>query len=200
MLVRRNVDGTLTRLTPEGFNARSRVHEYGGAAVLISGDLIVVSDFVTGRLNRVVAPEQLEPLTPEKAWRYADAIHDAAHNRLIAVREDHEEATVASHGEWNNDLVAIDLATGARLVARRGLGLLRRAATVARRLDARLARVAPPEHALGRHRAASRARGRRRLPRAVAHRRRQPHATGSASPRWSPERHRSTSSPSPRAG
>jgi dipeptidyl aminopeptidase/acylaminoacyl peptidase len=112
VLVRRETDGTLTRMTPQGFNARSRVHEYGGAATLISGDLVVVSDFVTGRLNRVVAPERLEPLTPEKAWRYADAIHDAAHNRLIAVREDHEDAMVASHGEWNNDLVAIDLATG----------------------------------------------------------------------------------------
>ena len=112
VLVRRELDGTLTRLTPPGFNARSRVHEYGGAATLISGDLVIVSDFVTGRLNRVVTPEQLQPLTPEKAWRYADAIHDAARNRLLAVREDHEDATVASHGEWNNDLVAIDLATG----------------------------------------------------------------------------------------
>jgi dipeptidyl aminopeptidase/acylaminoacyl peptidase len=113
VLVRRDVDGTLTRLTPPGFNARSRVHEYGGAAALISGDLIVVSDFVTGRLNRVVAPEELVPLTPEKAWRYSDVIHDGERNRLIAVREDHEEAMVASHGEWNNDLVAIDLETGA---------------------------------------------------------------------------------------
>ncbi|HEY8238991.1 MAG TPA: prolyl oligopeptidase family serine peptidase [Candidatus Limnocylindrales bacterium] len=113
VLVRRDVDGTLTRLTPPGFNARSRVHEYGGAAALISGDLIVVSDFVTGRLNRVVAPEELVPLTPEKAWRYSDVIHDVERNRLIAVREDHEEAMVASHGEWNNDLVAIDLETGA---------------------------------------------------------------------------------------
>jgi dipeptidyl aminopeptidase/acylaminoacyl peptidase len=112
VLVRREVDGTLVRLTPPDFNARSRVHEYGGAAAMISGDLIVVSDFVTGRLNRVVAPEQLEPLTPERGWRYSDVIHDGARNRLIAIREDHEEATVASHGEWNNDLVAIDLATG----------------------------------------------------------------------------------------
>jgi dipeptidyl aminopeptidase/acylaminoacyl peptidase len=113
VLVRRELDGSLTRMTPEGFNARSRVHEYGGAAYMVSGDLIVVSDFVTGRLNRVIAPGQMEPLTPEKAWRYSDVIHDAAHNRLIAVREDHEESTVASHGEWNNDLVTIDLATGA---------------------------------------------------------------------------------------
>jgi dipeptidyl aminopeptidase/acylaminoacyl peptidase len=112
VLIRREADGTHIRLTPEGFNARSRVHEYGGAATLVSGDLIVVSDFVTGRLHRVVAPEQLEVLTPERAWRYADAVHDAARNRLICVREDHEEATVATHGEWNNDLVAIDLTTG----------------------------------------------------------------------------------------
>jgi dipeptidyl aminopeptidase/acylaminoacyl peptidase len=113
VLVRREQDGTQIRLTPQGFNARCRVHEYGGGATLITADLVIVSDFVTGRLNRVVAPERLEPFTPEMQWRYADMVHDAAHNRLIAVREDHEPATVASHGEWNNDIVAIDLATGA---------------------------------------------------------------------------------------
>jgi dipeptidyl aminopeptidase/acylaminoacyl peptidase len=112
VLIRREADGTLTRMTPEGFNARSRVHEYGGAASLISGDLVVVSDFVTGRLHRVVRPGELVPLTPERDWRYADAIHDPARNRLIAVREDHEPDTVARHGEWNNALVAIDLETG----------------------------------------------------------------------------------------
>src|SRR6266545_5426923 len=51
VLVRRETDGTLTRMTPEGFNARSRVHEYGGTSALVSGDLVVVSDFATGRLN-----------------------------------------------------------------------------------------------------------------------------------------------------
>src|SRR4029079_18463846 len=83
-----------------------------GAAYLVSGDLVLVSDFATGRLNRVVSPGQLEPLTPEKQWRFADAIHDSARNRLIAVREDHEPDVVAEHGEWNNDLVAIDLSSG----------------------------------------------------------------------------------------
>jgi dipeptidyl aminopeptidase/acylaminoacyl peptidase len=111
-LVRRELDGTTVRLTPEGFNARSRVHEYGGAAVLISGDLVVVSDFTTGRLHRVTAPGALSPITPERAWRFADAIHDPARNRLIAIREDHDPETVERHGEWFNDLVAIDLGTG----------------------------------------------------------------------------------------
>ena len=112
VLVRRELDGSMTRLTPEGYNARSRAHEYGGGAVLISGDLVVVCDFVSGRLHRVVRPGEIVPITPERAWRYADMIHDPARNRLIAVREDHEPAFVAKHGEWGNDLVAIDLDSG----------------------------------------------------------------------------------------
>ncbi|MBI2777890.1 MAG: S9 family peptidase [Chloroflexi bacterium] len=111
-LVRRDPDGTITRLTPPGFNARSRVHEYGGAATLVSGELIVVSDFVTGRLHRVIAPEVLEPLTPERDWRFADLEHDEPRGRLYAIRESHEADVVAEHGEWVNDLVSIDLATG----------------------------------------------------------------------------------------
>jgi dipeptidyl aminopeptidase/acylaminoacyl peptidase len=111
-LVRREGDGTTTRLTPEGFNARTRVHEYGGGAVLIAGELIVVSDFTTGRLNRVVAPGSVAPITPERAWRFADLVLDEARGRLIGVREDHTPDVVERHGEWVNELVAIDLATG----------------------------------------------------------------------------------------
>ena len=120
VLVRRDPDGSTTRLTPEGFNARTRVHEYGGAATLVSGELIVVSDFATGRLQRVTAPGQLAPLTPERAWRFADFVHDPAQERLIAVREDHEPDVVAEHGEWVNELVTIDLATGAVEVIAKG--------------------------------------------------------------------------------
>jgi dipeptidyl aminopeptidase/acylaminoacyl peptidase len=51
-------------------------------------------------------------LTAEESWRFADMIHDARRNRLIAVREDHTASVVAEHGEWVNELVAIDLANG----------------------------------------------------------------------------------------
>ena len=111
-LIRRDPDGTLTRLTPEGFNVRSRVHEYGGAPYVVDGDLVVVSDFESGRLNRVAAPGELEPLTPDRAWRFADLQVDRARNRLIAVREDHEPATLSRHGEAENAIVAIDLDSG----------------------------------------------------------------------------------------
>jgi dipeptidyl aminopeptidase/acylaminoacyl peptidase len=114
VLVRRELDGSLTRLTPEGFNARCRVHEYGGGAYLIDGDLIVVSEFATGRLHRVTEPGVREPLTPSgRAWRFADLSLDRPRNRLLAIREDHEPDTLARHGEADNAIVAIDLDDGA---------------------------------------------------------------------------------------
>jgi dipeptidyl aminopeptidase/acylaminoacyl peptidase len=120
VLVRRATDGSETRLTPEGFNARTRVHEYGGAAYVVDGDLVIVSDFATGRLNRVEAPGELRPLTPERAWRFADVVVDRARNRLLAIREDHEPETIARHGEAENSLVAIDLDSGAVAVLASG--------------------------------------------------------------------------------
>lgn len=121
VLVRREIDGTLTRLTPEGFNARCRVHEYGGGAILVDGDLVIVSDFTTGRLHRVSAPGVLEPLTPDgRAWRFADIQVDRPRNRLIAVREDHEPDTLARHGQPENAVVAINLDDGALSVLAEG--------------------------------------------------------------------------------
>jgi dipeptidyl aminopeptidase/acylaminoacyl peptidase len=112
-LIRHDGDGTQIRLTPEGFNTRTRVHEYGGAAYVVAGDLVIVSDFTTGRLNRVIAPGELRPLTPERAWRFADLVVDLPRNRLLAIREDHEPETIARHKEAENSLVAIDLDSGA---------------------------------------------------------------------------------------
>jgi dipeptidyl aminopeptidase/acylaminoacyl peptidase len=121
VLVRLETDGSLTRLTPEGFNVRCRVHEYGGGAHLVDGEVIVVSEFATGRLHRVTAPGVLEPLTPDgRAWRFADLSLDRARNRILAIREDHEPATLARHGEAENAVVAIDLADGAVTVLAEG--------------------------------------------------------------------------------
>jgi dipeptidyl aminopeptidase/acylaminoacyl peptidase len=121
VLVRRETDDTLTRLTPEGFNARCRVHEYGGGAILVDGDLVIVSDFATGRLHRVTAPGVLEPLTPEgRAWRFADLCHDRRGNRIIAVREDHDPDSLARNGEAENAIVAINLHDGALSVLAEG--------------------------------------------------------------------------------
>ena len=113
VLVRRDADGRNVRLSPAGFNVRTRVHEYGGGAYAVDDDLVVVSDFLTGRLHRVVEPERLEPITPDgRAWRFADLSIDWPRNRILAVREDHEPATLVRHAEAENAIVAIDLASG----------------------------------------------------------------------------------------
>jgi dipeptidyl aminopeptidase/acylaminoacyl peptidase len=112
VLVRREPDGTIERLTPEGFNARTRVQEYGGGAYAVDDDLVVVSEFTTGRLHRVSSPGVVEPFTPERAWRYADLTIDRARNRVLAVREDHEPDTLKQHGQADNTLVGVDLDTG----------------------------------------------------------------------------------------
>jgi len=40
VVVRRTPDGRTADVTPPGFNARTRVHEYGGGAVLASGGTV----------------------------------------------------------------------------------------------------------------------------------------------------------------
>jgi dipeptidyl aminopeptidase/acylaminoacyl peptidase len=99
-------------MSPVGFNVRNRVQEYGGGAYTVDGQDVIISDFASGRLHRIVGPEVVEPLTPERAWRFADLSIDRPRQRLIAVREDHEPETVDGHGEAQNTIVAVDLGTG----------------------------------------------------------------------------------------
>ncbi len=50
VVVRRDSDGTVTDMTPEGFNARTRVHEYGGGAYLPCGAKVIFGNFADPRL------------------------------------------------------------------------------------------------------------------------------------------------------
>ena len=108
-IVRRTPDGAARDMTPALFNARTRVHEYGGGEFVVSSGAIYFSNFSDQRLYRQM-PDAFEPqpLTPESnaELRYADMIVDASRRRLIAVREDH---TAAGAHEPANTLVAISL-------------------------------------------------------------------------------------------
>src|SRR5690606_36215810 len=88
VIVRRTPDGTVTDLTPAGFNARTRVHEYGGTAYAISRRELFFSNFADQRIYRTpldAGSLPPVPLTPAGAWRYADFIVDEQRARLIAV-------------------------------------------------------------------------------------------------------------------
>jgi dipeptidyl aminopeptidase/acylaminoacyl peptidase len=98
-------------VTPAPFNARTRVHEYGGGAWLVDKGVLYFSNFADGRLYRLEAGgAEPQPLTPEPSgqsggWRFADGIIDGSRNRWIGLREDH-----TAGGEPVNAIVAVDLA------------------------------------------------------------------------------------------
>ncbi len=92
VIVRRAPDGQTTDVTPAPFNARTRVHEYGGAACVVSDGTIYFSNFADQRLYRQPPEAEPQPITPETALRYAAGIVDAKRKRLICVREDHTDA------------------------------------------------------------------------------------------------------------
>jgi dipeptidyl aminopeptidase/acylaminoacyl peptidase len=109
-IVRRTADGATHEITPAPFNARTRVHEYGGGGFWLDGATVFFANFSDQRLYRAVpgqvAPGQSpQPITPEAAWRYADGVADRRRNRLIAVREDHTQVG----SEAVNTIIAIDL-------------------------------------------------------------------------------------------
>jgi dipeptidyl aminopeptidase/acylaminoacyl peptidase len=91
VVVRRRPDGGIGDVTPAGFNARTRVHEYGGGAYLVHDGVVYFTNFADQRVYRQPSDGEPEPITPEGKMRYADFTFDATHRRLICVREDHTQ-------------------------------------------------------------------------------------------------------------
>jgi dipeptidyl aminopeptidase/acylaminoacyl peptidase len=114
--LRPEADATPVDVSPPGLNVRTRVHEYGGGAYLVDGDLVVVSSFADGRLYRISDGRVADALTADVGpgvWRFADLTIDRDRDRILAIREDHGAATLEGRGEPENMLVAIGLADGA---------------------------------------------------------------------------------------
>ncbi len=114
VLVRQTPDGKTTDVTPQGYNVRTTVHEYGGGAFMVRDGIVYFSNFADQRVYRQKVGGQPEPLTPEGPMRYADYSLDAKRNRLLCVREDH---TNDSPDKVVNTVVAIDADNG-------GLGVI----------------------------------------------------------------------------
>ena len=98
-------NGAVKELTPPGFNARTRVHEYGGTPYAIGRDALYFSNFADQRLYAHRHGSEPVALTPA-GYRYADHELDPTGKRLFCVREDH-----TGSGEARNAIVVIDTAT-----------------------------------------------------------------------------------------
>jgi dipeptidyl aminopeptidase/acylaminoacyl peptidase len=107
VVVRYSKNGSFTDLTLSGFNARTRVHEYGGLCYAVLGDVLYFSNYADQRLYRIRPGEQPQAITPAEDYRYADGVVDPDRMVLYCVREDHTGA-----GEAVNTLVMLDLTAG----------------------------------------------------------------------------------------
>lgn len=108
----RHRGGATTDVTPAGFYARSRVHEYGGRCYAVQGDDIVFSNWSDQRLWLTSGGSDPAPVTPEPdppgSVRFADPVFDIDGTHLYCVRERH-----LSPSEIVNDLISIPLRTEA---------------------------------------------------------------------------------------
>jgi dipeptidyl aminopeptidase/acylaminoacyl peptidase len=108
----RDTAGEINRVSPKGFNVRTRVHEYGGKPYVVVGNAVYFSNFADQflyRMDKDSEPNSYQKpraLTPT-GLRYMECIDDTNRDRLICVREDHR-----GEGEAVNKLVAIDKTQG----------------------------------------------------------------------------------------
>jgi len=108
VLVMLSSDGIVKDITPQPFNIRTRVHEYGGGAYLIEDETVYFSNHQDGRVYQQQVGKSPEAITAESTMRYADFVLDESRNRLICIAEDHSLAD----SEAVNSIVAIALSTG----------------------------------------------------------------------------------------
>lgn len=92
-IVRCAPDGTRTDLLPEGINARTAVHEYGGAAWWVRDGVLFVVNWDDQRLYRIGRDGESIALTPEPAVARGDRYGDGAFGpdgaTVVAIREHH---------------------------------------------------------------------------------------------------------------
>ena len=106
VIVTAGKDGGVREVTPQGFNVRTRVHEYGGMPYAIGNGIVFFSNFSDQRLYVQRPGAAPVAITPE-GYRYADFVLDGSGERLFCVREDHTGA-----GEPKNAIVMVDIRAG----------------------------------------------------------------------------------------
>jgi dipeptidyl aminopeptidase/acylaminoacyl peptidase len=105
-IVRRLADGTTSEVTPNDFNARSRVHEYGGGEHWVADGVVFAMRFDDQRLYRIDQPGEARAITAEPAVpsgdRYADGVVTPDGRWIYCVRERHVEGE-----EERNEIVVL---------------------------------------------------------------------------------------------
>ena len=109
VIVRCTAEGERTDVTPETFNIRSRVHEYGGGAFTVVNKTIYFSNYLDNQIYQQETGALPVAITSGSNRRYADFVIDEKQNRLICVVEDHSNI---NQNEPKNSLMSLNLADG----------------------------------------------------------------------------------------
>ncbi len=96
--------GEIEDVLPSPYNARNKVHEYGGGDYLVHQGVIYFTNYSDQRIYRLEPGGIPMAITPAGPFRYADMAVDDLRERLVAVREEHH-----GRGEPHNALVAMPL-------------------------------------------------------------------------------------------
>jgi dipeptidyl aminopeptidase/acylaminoacyl peptidase len=117
VVCRRSGAGQTSEVTPAGFNARTRVHEYGGGHYAVHGGIVWFTNFADQRLYRQERDGSPRPITAAVDVRHADMVVDARRGRLYTVREDHSTGAAEPVNsivsiDWNGEGDAITIAAG----------------------------------------------------------------------------------------
>lgn len=106
VIVKRSANGRKRDMLPQGFNARTRVHEYGGDSYTVCDGIVYFVNFADQQIYVVKKPGQNPVQLTDSPYRYAQISVDRKGNRLIGVGEYHGEDGV------ENFVVAVDLDSG----------------------------------------------------------------------------------------
>lgn len=102
-------NGVQADCVPEGWNVRSRVHEYGGGAYCVGDGDVYFVQFESQSLFVAARDDAGTPrkIAGESGERFADLVWDGARKRVVCVREAHTDS-----GEPVASVVAVDVASG----------------------------------------------------------------------------------------
>src|SRR5437016_7842109 len=106
VIVRRTIAAQNIDVTPREFNARTRVHEYGGGDYVAHNATVYFANFADQQIYKQSAesaPRIISKDSVDSSVRYADTVVDERRDRIISIREDHRR----EGREAVNELVAL---------------------------------------------------------------------------------------------
>lgn len=104
-LVAIDADGQPRDLLPAPHSVRTRAHEYGGGAYTVHAGVVYCVLDQDQKIYRIAKNGELNAISPDSNFRYADLTIDIERGRLICVREDHTD----SNAEERNEIIALAL-------------------------------------------------------------------------------------------